>query len=183
MGGKLILISGHCAAGKSTFAGRLSAKLGVPCFQKDRVKEILGDGLGNEGGLVYEKGSGATFLLMEHILERFLAAGGACILEGNFKPGELDRLRRLLEAHRGECLSFFFTGEMAVLYRRHREREGVRHWVHKPAGETLETFAAGQLRLGEDLPGQVVRVDTTEFERVDTEGLLAAARLFLRDYF
>ncbi len=178
MGGKLILVSGHCAAGKSTFAGRLSARLGVPCFQKDRVKETLADGLGSGGGLVYEKGSTAAFLLMEHILECFLAAGQTCILEGNFRPGELDRLRGLLETHHGSCLSFFFTGEMAVLYRRYREREAVRHWVHRSAGESLEAFSAGQLRLGEDLPGQVVRVDTTAFDRVDGEALFAAAGEF-----
>lgn len=180
MGGKLILVSGHCAAGKSTFADRLSAELGVPCFQKDRVKETLGDGLGSGGGLVYEKGSGAAFLLLEHILERFLETGQACILEGNFRPAELDRFQALLEQYRAECLSFFFTGEMAVLYRRYRERESLRHWVHRSAGETPEAFAAGQLRLADTLPGQVIRVDTTQFDRVDTAGLVAAAQTFLQ---
>lgn len=176
----LFLISGRCAAGKSTFAARLSAALGVPCFRKDRLKETLGEGLGPEGQ-VYEKGSAAAFLLLAHILEQFLAAGQPCILEGNFRPAELRRVEALLERYGGRCLSFLFTGDMAVLYRRYRDREGERHWVHKSAGDSPEQFAAGQARLATALPGRVLEVDATDFARVDYPGLLEAARAFLND--
>lgn len=180
MGPALFLISGHCAAGKSTFARRLSAELGVPCFQKDRLKEVLGEGFGPAAGLVHEKGSAVTFLLLEHILEEFLRGGTPCILEGNFRPAELEQIEALLERHGGRCLSFFFTGDMAVLYRRYREREGERHWVHKSAGDSPEAFAAGQARLGRDLPGPCIRVDTTDFTQVDGQALLDTARAFLK---
>ena len=167
MEGKLVLVSGHCAAGKSAFADRLSAELGILCFRKDRVKETLGEGLGPTGGAVYEKGSAAAFVLLEYILE------------GNFRPAELERVEVFLERYGGRCLSFFFTGDMAVLYRRYRDREKERHWVHKSAGDSPEDFAAGQARLGEKLPGEALLVDTTDFSRVDHSGLLTTVRAFL----
>ena len=179
MEGKLVLVSGHCAAGKSAFADRLSAELGILCFRKDRVKETLGEGLGPTGGAVYEKGSTAAFVLLEYILEECLKAGTPCILEGNFRPAELERVEAFLERYGGRCLSFFFTADMAVLYRRYRDREKERHWVHKSAGDSPEDFAAGQARLGEKLPGEVLLVDTTDFSRVDYSGLLTAVRAFL----
>ncbi|MDE7206241.1 MAG: deoxynucleoside kinase, partial [Lachnospiraceae bacterium] len=43
---KLLLITGDIAAGKSTFSKILSERYGVAVFQKDTVKEILGDHIG-----------------------------------------------------------------------------------------------------------------------------------------
>ncbi len=40
---KLLLITGDIAAGKSTFSKILSARYSAAVFQKDTVKEILGE--------------------------------------------------------------------------------------------------------------------------------------------
>ncbi len=179
MGGKLILITGRCATGKSTFARRLAAEVSVPCFLKDEVKEVLGEGLGPEGGLVYQKGSQATFRLLAYLAEGILAAGQCCILEGNFKPEELKELQALLEKYDARCLTCCFTGDLETLYRRYRTREEERHWVHRSMDRGLEAFAAGQSRLPLAGPGENVLVDGTDVEQLDETGLFAAAKAFL----
>ena len=40
MNNKIILVSGYCATGKSTFARNLSQSLNIPCFIKDTIKEV-----------------------------------------------------------------------------------------------------------------------------------------------
>jgi tRNA uridine 5-carbamoylmethylation protein Kti12 len=47
---KIIIISGCPAAGKSTFSHQLARHLAVPCFNKDAIKETMGDGYGPESG-------------------------------------------------------------------------------------------------------------------------------------
>lgn len=42
----VVLVTGVPAAGKSTLARALSARLGMPLLSKDRVKEVLYDTLG-----------------------------------------------------------------------------------------------------------------------------------------
>jgi predicted kinase len=69
----------------------LSQLLNIPCFIKDVIKEVLGDGFGPENNMVERKGSAATFLLMLHIAERFLQVGNVCILESNFKAKEIEQ--------------------------------------------------------------------------------------------
>jgi len=177
---KLILVSGYCAAGKSTFARRLAQECGVPCFVKDVIKETMADCFdenGENGGdieAVYRRGSAATFGIMLHVAEMFLAAGQVCVLEGNFKPHEAEALKRL----GADCLSFVFVGDLDVLYDRYVARE--RHSVHLPAGDR-KSFAEGQrrMRYGEFGVGKVVRVDCTDFGAVDFDGLVEIAKGFV----
>jgi len=72
MRNKIILVGGYCATGKSTFSLKLSQMINIPCFNKDIIKEVLGDGFGPENKMVEKKGSTSTFLLMLHIAECFL---------------------------------------------------------------------------------------------------------------
>lgn len=44
--GKLVLIMGDLAAGKSTFSKILSKRCNINVFNKDSVKEVLGDTVG-----------------------------------------------------------------------------------------------------------------------------------------
>ena len=190
--GRIILVGGYCATGKSTFSRRLARLLGIPCFNKDTIKELLGDGFGPEpaaeargsppeNGLVFRKGSAVAFSLMLHITERFLQAGKPCILESNFKLNESEQLKALLDKYGCECLTFIFKGDLGVLYKRYSERDRERHWVHQSAGENADLFKNGQLGagLGEAAVGQTIYVDATEFEKVDYGELFDAARRFL----
>ena len=43
---RLLLITGDIAAGKTTFSNQLAQRYSVAVFQKDTIKEILGDNIG-----------------------------------------------------------------------------------------------------------------------------------------
>jgi len=184
MNNKIIIVGGYCATGKSTFARKLSGLLNIPCFIKDVIKEVLGDGFGPENDIVEKKGSAATFLLMLYIAERFLRVGNVCILESNFKAREIEQLKVLLEKYKAECLTFIFKGDFDVLFDRYMKRDvsEKRHWVHNTAGETAENFREGHLLagIGETGIGQTITVDATSFEKVNYEDLFALAKNFIK---
>jgi predicted kinase len=183
MNNKIIIVGGYCATGKSVFARKLSGLLNIPCFIKDVIKEVLGDGFGPENNMVEQKGSVATFLLMLHIAECFLQTGNVCILESNFKAREIEQLKVLLEKYKAECLTFIFKGDFDVLFERYMRRDVAekRHWVHNTAGETAENFKEGHLLagIGETGIGQIITVDSTSFKDVNYEDLFAYAKNFV----
>jgi len=179
---KLILVSGYCAAGKSAFSRELAARLSLPCFNKDTIKEVIGDGFGAENTDVHRKNSAVTFALMLHIAERFLQAGKVCVLESNFRLSESEKINALLAKYGCDCLTFLFTGDLDVLYKRYAEREKTeRHWVHLTVGEDRDFFVKGHLEGGFDKVklGRTVCVDATDFAKVDYKELFSVAERFL----
>ena len=184
MKNKIIIVGGYCATGKSTFSRKLSRLLNIPCFNKDVIKEILGDGLTAEDNMIDKKGSNTTFMLMLHIAEQFLISKKICILESNFKLNESELIKILLEKYDCECLTFIFKGDLEVLLKRYTERgktEG-RHWVHSTFGENSDSFEKYHLQhgLGEVEIGKTIVTDTTVFDKVNYEGLYEAAEMFIK---
>ena len=129
---KVILIMGHLAAGKTTIAKKLASDLGLMCFCKDDIKEILVDDIGFKDRSENLKLSKATFHIMSHIISK-MDDDHPIILESNFKYEELDGLKAI---HHGvSFLSFFLTGQSEMLYDRYLERQKTRHIAHKSTGE------------------------------------------------
>ena len=67
---KLLLITGDIAAGKSTFSKILAERYRVAVFQKDTVKEILGDSIGFRDREENKRLSNAAVETMCHIFIR-----------------------------------------------------------------------------------------------------------------
>ena len=180
---KIILVSGYCATGKSTFSRELSEKLKIPCFIKDTIKETLGENFGPENNLVFKKGSTTTFYLMLYIAERFLQVGKICILEGNFKLHEIEKISELLQKYDSKCLTFSFKGDFDILFNRYVERQisEKRHWVHQTAGENAENFRNGHQKsgMGEASIGETISIDATSFKNIDYEHLFSVAKKFI----
>jgi len=180
---KIILVGGYCATGKSTFARELSKRLELPCFVKDAIKEVIGEGFGAENTEVHIKNSKVTFLLMLAFAESFLQVGKSCVLESNFKKLESEQIKTLLEKYNCECLTFIFKGDLDVLYDRYIDRDnaGKRHWVHRLPNESRERFREGHLRngIGEISIGRTIEIDATTFENIDYEKLFILAEDFL----
>ena len=181
MKNKMILVGGYCAAGKSTFSQNLSRELKIPCFNKDAIKETLGDSFGTGNEEVFKKGSYTTFLLMLHIAESFLKAGKVCILESNFTLREIEQVKALLEKYNGECLLYVFKGDLDILFDRYVKRDKERHWVHKTSGDR-EGFKNAMVsafgRLEEAEIEQTVTVDATSFAEVNYDDLFEIAKRF-----
>jgi len=182
---KVIIVGGYCATGKSTFSRKLSQLFKIPCFNKDVIKEVLGDGFGPENNMVEKKGSAATFLLMLHIAESFIKTGKLCILESNFKLKEIEQLKILLDKYNCKCFTFIFKGDFNVLFDRYMERDIAekRHWVHNTAGENINNFRDGHLQLGigEIGIGQTIIIDATSFEKVNYDELFTIAKDFINN--
>lgn len=162
---KLVLIVGELAAGKSTIAEYLAARFSVPCFTKDRIKELLCDRFGVGTREENLQLSYLTFDLLLHIFERFSASGQPLILESNFRQNELDRLEAAAGEAGYETLTLFLTGDLHVLHERFlaRAASGSRHPAHLTQRlDAFEDFAAiSCARNPRRLFGAVVTVDTT----------------------
>jgi len=180
---KIIIIGGYCASGKSVFSRKLSKLLNIPCFNKDVIKEVLGDGFGSEHNMISQKGSFTAFLLILYITEQFLQVGKTCILESNFKSREIEKIKILLEKYNYDCLTFIFKGDFDVLFDRYMKRDKAekRHWVHDTTGETKDNFRKGHLEfeIGKAGIGKIINVDTTSFSNVNYDDLFSIARNFL----
>lgn len=183
MKNKIIIVGGYCATGKSVFSNKLSNLFNIPCFNKDVIKEVLGDGFGSENNMVELKGSAATFLLMLHIAEKMLQSHNMCILESNFKQKEMEQIKLLLEKYNCECLTFLFKGDFKILFTRYMKRDMIekRHWVHNTAGENADNFEEGHLQagIGETGIGKIIITDATNFENINYDELYNIAKEFI----
>ena len=182
MNAKLILVSGYCATGKSTFSRILSKNLSIPCFNKDTLKESMADGFDVCNEEVFKKGSAATFKVMFHIAECFLQIGKTCILESNFRYTEGEEIRQLVEKYKANCLTYAFIGDLNTLYDRYANRQDAdeRHWVHIDAGDR-DAFVNGHMhwKMGQIEVGQVIRIDATDFNKINYDELIIAAENFV----
>ena len=83
---KIIIIEGYLAAGKSTFALKLSKKVGVPYLSKDSFKTALCKNIrirNREESSMY---SMITFEGILYVTEKMMEREYPIIIEGNFTP-------------------------------------------------------------------------------------------------
>ena len=181
MKNKLILVAGHSAAGKSTFAFNLSHRLKIPCFSKDTIKESMADGFGSDNEFLQKRGTEATISMMLHIAECFLRIGKVCILEANFRPPQDKQIEELLKKYDVDCLTFLFGGNLEVLWDRYLQRESERHWTHKFIGQSKDRFINGGIKagFGDFAIGQTIRIDATDFSKIDYDELFSVANQFV----
>ncbi len=116
--GKLLLITGDLAAGKSRFASMLSKRYNTAVFFKDTIKEALADTIGFSGQEESRKLSIAAVELMFLIGSEFGKLEKNLILEANFRAAELEKLRQIALEHNCSVLTLVLRGDLEVLHRR-----------------------------------------------------------------
>lgn len=183
----LIIVSGPPASGKTTIGRQLARELGLPFFAKDAFKELLADDL-QVAGLTWSKALGsASFEILFLIAEAQLEAGKPVVIEGNFSGVQAsERLRSILRQTRAHVVQVNVAAEGELLLQRYEERddEGERHPIHldRPRSQA-DAFRSGLLR-GElpplDIDGDVIRVDTSDFEQVDVSSIAVGVRRCLK---
>jgi predicted kinase len=190
MNKKIIIITGHCAAGKTTFAARLSRELGIPYFAKDLIKIALNRSFPVENRADSRRLSAIAFDAIAFNAEKFMEVGLPLIIEANFvmmenhggiKEG--DALRSLITRYGYQPLTYLFTGDLPVLYKRFAARDAIaeRGVANKMWGEyTFEDYLKDNVHLKEfNIGGKIVKIDATDFDAVDFCKYIKVAHTFL----
>ena len=183
----LVVVTGNPGVGKSTLARRLADELRLPLLAKDAIKERLGDVLGPPADRAASQALGrATMLVLFDVVDELLRGGQSVIVESNFYGDAAERLRGAI-AGAGEV-----GGAALATAASRRERAAgrplapespedggvrvVQVLVECPPALAAERYAARTrhpvhvlTEIGElppldplDLPGDLVRVDTTQ---------------------
>lgn len=164
---KLLLITGDIAAGKSTFSKILSARYGAAVFQKDTVKEVLGEWIGFQNREENKALSNASIDVMCHIFSRISPTKADLILEANFHEKELQKLHQIAKERQYDVLTLVLRGDADVLYERymHRIHAENRHPVHLSTTlDVRENFMKiAEFIRKETILGETLTVEATDF--------------------
>lgn len=96
MTGRLVIVGGAPATGKTTLALALGTTLGLPVLTKDDIKEALAAPFAT-GDRDWSRQLGvAAYSVLFAVAERILAAGHGLVLETNFRSGISDAPLRAL---------------------------------------------------------------------------------------
>jgi predicted kinase len=155
----LVVVTGPPAAGKTTIARALAARLRLALIAKDTIKEALFDGIGT-GDLEWSRRLGeGTYLAMLALVEESVAAGAGLVVEANFVRGS--ELETRLAALPARLVQVHCSAPLEVLLERYGGRE--RHPGHVDAQriEALREAVESGRHDPLDLPGETIRVDTS----------------------
>ena len=182
--GKLLLLTGDLATGKSTFAGILSRRYDANLFFKDSIKEVLGDTIGFSNRAENKKLSAAAMELMFFIFSEFAKVNKNLILESNFHTAELEKLHTLAFTHHYEVLTLVLRGDIETLHKRYLNRmlNENRHPVH--LSTTIDVFddfkACTEYLRSEEIPGNTLIIDATDFSYQTDSEILKKIDAFMK---
>lgn len=182
---KIIVVAGHPCTGKTSLAEGLSDKFRLPLITKDNFKELLFDNLGY-GDPAWSRKLGITSVrLMFLVAKQLVKNGVAFVMESNFFPDyDTPRLTRLKNKYKVKYLQINMYCDKNTLLKRfaQRSKAGNRHPGHidtQRIGELEKRIASDPL-WGLDLDGEIIKVDTTNFEAVDPDKINERVTLFLQ---
>ena len=180
---KLLLITGDIAAGKSTFSRILSGRYHVAAFQKDTVKEVLGNFIGFHNREENKILSNTAIEMLCHIFEGIAVSGESLILEANFHEKELVKLHKIAAGQQYDVLTLVLRGDADVRYCRylHRMKEENRHPVHLSTTlDVKEDFirTAEWIRK-EKVIGKKIIIEATDFSYQENPAVLEQIDLFM----
>lgn len=164
----LVVITGPPGSGKSSLARALGARLQMPVYAKDSIKEALFDRLGQGDREWSRRLSDAAYGVLFRLAGETLDAGGSAIVEGNFRPEHVAAMGALAARPELRVVQLVLYASARVLVERIRARaaDPARHPGHADLGLLDELRA--DLERGVALPlsidGVRIPVDTSTIE-------------------
>ncbi len=179
------------ASGKSTLATALAARLDLPLFAKDTIKEALFDFLGTppgSGGAAAwsRRLSDMSYAVLFRLAAQQADVRGAVLIEGNFRVGEHEAVL-LGRGAFAQVICRVDEPERSLRLRR-RARSGERHAGHLDATVAGAEAAIAIARVEPepsgflDLPGPRFEFDSTSGNAAAFESLLVALRDWLAGF-
>jgi 2-phosphoglycerate kinase len=174
----LVIVLGPPGAGKTALAREIANRLGIPLIDKDTIKEILFDILGWSDRPWSRELGWATIEILFHITERLLQAGQSLVIECNFRPDfHTDPFADLQQRYPCQTIQVLCQASEEVLIQRFRQRaeSGRRHPGHIDhiTIDELTTEVLQRHLQALEIPGQVLHVDTSDFDTVDYDQIVA----------
>ena len=168
----MIMVSGMCGAGKSTFAKWLGGRLKLPVVNYDRllrrVKELSPEAA-KGGELAYQL---FLFELEEHMGCDFIA-------DYIFSVKQVDWLKELTRTHGCKTVNVHFDCEPRTAYERYTRRNSEDPAPTRP-DVPFELFCEATRQNREFLFGDaLIPVDSEDFERVSYEEIFEKVRAAL----
>jgi predicted kinase len=157
--GRLVIVGGAPATGKTTLARALGTALGLPVITKDDIKESLAEPF-RTGDREWSRQLGvAAYSVLFVVAERILAAGHGLVLESNFRRDISDKPLRDLTALAPTAVILCRTPKARDRY---AERAAVgRHRVHIDDA-VLATWNGDDAEFLIDIGTPRLIVDTTD---------------------
>lgn len=181
--GKLLLITGDIAAGKSTFSEILSKRYNIAAFQKDAVKEVLGDTIGFQNREENKRLSDATIEIMCHIFSKIAVTGDSLILESNFHETELKKLHAMAHTNQYDVLTLVLRGDAEILYDRYlfRMNEQNRHPVHLSTSLHIKEdfIRTAEWIRNENVIGDTLLIEASDFSYQKDPAILKQIDVFM----
>lgn len=180
---KIIIVTGHLAALKSTISHRLSEDLKITVLNKDTMKEVLGESIGFQNREENLRLSHATYDMIKYLLKKAIELNQNIIIESNFKRHELNDLKKLLTTFDCKSLTLFCTGDSNILYERYVKRQPFRHKVHTSTGLlSYEVFSEVMKEYHiDDCFYHKVIIDTTHFNDENYQDIINHVNLFINN--
>jgi len=172
----LVIVDGPPASGKTTIANSLGARLGLPVFSKDVIKDALFNVLGTGDRAWSRKIGSASVEAILRLAQRELRSGRGVILESTFDPRfETARLQSIISDAPVIAVQVYCWAAVDVLVQRSLDRAatGARHPGHVDQSDAggLRTALASNRWPPLDLAGATIRLDTTSFAHVQADSV------------
>jgi predicted kinase len=175
MSGRLVIVGGAPATGKTTLARTLGTSLGLPVITKDDVKEALAAPFPTGDRDWSRQLGAAAYGALYAVAELVLAAGHGLVLESNFRAGISDAPLLAL-ARVAPTVVIVCRIPDALRRQRFEQRAAAgRHRVHIDSA-VLDEWREDDAEFLIDIGTSRLVVDTTDGYVPDLEHIVAFAR-------